>query len=284
MARISRWFYFVTSICLSCALPLYASADPLADMERAQQALFDKAAASVVYIGASGSFGSGFAVGDQGFVLTNAHVVNGHKQVQVVTHDGQTLEGAVVERGEDGVDLALVQVKPGVIPPLEIGATSELRVGSWVAAIGHGAGGIWTFTTGMVTNLYPLSDANRDVIQTQIPINPGNSGGPMLDRRGRTVGVNTAILKGMSNVAFGLRLDLALRSLAHMADACTTCLTVRAPAGVPILIDGQMAGKGRVIIFADKPRYEVMAVVAGVMYRQVVEFPKVRTVQLGPTP
>lgn len=262
------------------ALAAPARGDPLEDLERAQQQLFERAARSVVYVAAGGHFGSGFALGPNGLVLTNEHVVHGSTVVDVVLHDGTRLKAPVVEVARDSVDLALLQL-PGNFPPgLEFDDTKDLRVGSWAAAIGHGLGGVWTYTTGMISNIYPAG-RDRPVFQTQIPVNPGNSGGPVLDRHGRVIGVTTAAIEGASNVAFGIRIDLALRVLDTMAQVCERCLVVRAPKNVPILVDGQMLGQGpQLAFFADKKTYNIMAVVGGRMRQQQVAFPAVKLVDL----
>lgn len=265
-------------------LLLFASsagrADPLEDLERAQQLLFERAAKSVVFIAAGDHFGSGFAVGDAGLILTNAHVVQGAKEVDVVLHDGTRIKAEVVEVARDSVDLALVQLPNAGPAGLDFDDTKDLRVGSWAAAIGHGLGGVWTYTTGMITNIYPAG-RDRPVFQTQIPVNPGNSGGPVLDRKGRVIGVTTSKIEGASNVAFGIRIELALRVLEKMAATCSRCLVVRAPKNVPILVDGQMLGQGpQLAFFAEKKSYTVMAIVAGQMRQKKVAFPAVRLVDL----
>ncbi|MFN7134721.1 MAG: S1C family serine protease, partial [Myxococcales bacterium] len=191
------------------------------------------------------------------------------------------VEGAVVERAADDIYLALVQLAgAGRTPKLPLDDSDSLRVGAWVAAVGHGLGGIWTYSVGMVSNIYP-SGAQRPVFQTQIPLNPGSSGGPMIDRRGRVVGVTTAGIEGANNVNFGIRIDVAFRSLQMMAAHCQ-CLVVHAPNGVPVFVDGKMAGKGpRLVVPAAARDYEVFVVHAGKMVKQKVSFPAVREVKLA---
>ncbi|MDR0966192.1 MAG: serine protease [Myxococcales bacterium] len=249
------------------------AADPIQAIERFQQALFDRIAPSVVLISAKGKFGSGFFVNADGLVLTNAHVVGDSASVEVVLHDGKRLAGAVVERGQKDVDLALVQVAAKSPTPLAL-QMQGLRVGSWVAAVGHGLGGIWTFSTGMVTNIYPIG-AERPVFQTQIPLNPGASGGPIVDRLGRVVGITTAGIPSANNVNFGIRIDVAPQVLSQLADEC--CLVVLVPADVPLFVDGKMVGKGpRVVLPAEARAYEVSAVIGGQLRREEVSFPAQR--------
>jgi serine protease Do len=205
-------------------------ADPLAELEAAQQRLFVRLAPSVVFIHTKTGFGSGFLVSRDGLVLTNAHVVEAQATVGVVTHDGQKLTGTVLERAKNA-DLALVQLPLAKTVPIPLGDSELLRVGAWAGAIGHGRGGIWTFNTGMVSNIYPL-ETGRPVFQTQIPLNPGASGGPILDRKGQVIGVVTAGLTDAESINFGIKIDVALRELKPLAARCE-CLVVLAPVRAP---------------------------------------------------
>lgn len=260
--------------------PLLASQpDPIADLEAQRQKLFDAAAPAVVFIGVGDGFGSGFFVA-AGLVLTNAHVVGKNTTVDVVLHDGRRLRGHVVERARDDLDLALVSVDAMRTASIPIGDLGALRVGSWVASVGHGRGGIWTFTEGMVSNIYPVG-SEKPVFQTQIPLNPGNSGGPILDRGGRVVGIVTTGMTDSNAINFAIPIDVALRSLPRLTDLCG-CLVINAPAGVAVFVDGKMAGKGpRVVVPAVERSYQIFAVINGKMRRQQVSYPKIRTVDLA---
>lgn len=256
-----------------------ALADALEELEAAQQKLFERVAPSVVYIGLGDAFGSGFFVNADGLILTNAHVVGKATEVNVVLHNGTALKGTVVERGPEQLDLALVKVSHRPARPLPLEGFSELRVGSWVAAVGHGAGGIWTLTTGMVSNIYP-DGSERPVFQTQIPLNPGNSGGPVFDRKGRVVGVVTASLKETQNINFAIRIDMALKSLKGLQGSCA-CLVIQAPEGTPVFVDGKLVGQGpRVVVPAVSRSYEIFAVRGGKMDKKMVTYPAQREVTL----
>lgn len=255
-----------------------AAADPIAAIEQHQQALFSKIAPSVVYVGNTGSFGSGFFVSGDGLILTNAHVIGEGEKVTVVLHDGRKAEGRVVERAADDTDLALVKIDVKNVPALKLGG-GGLRVGSWVASVGHGMGGVWTFTTGMVSNIYPL-EGDRPVFQTQIPLNPGNSGGPIVDREGRVVGIVTAGIVESNSINFAIRAEVAMRTLQALQGSCE-CLVITAPEGIPVLVDGRMAGKGpRVVVPATKRTYRVQAVIGGKMKQVDAAFPARREVRL----
>jgi S1-C subfamily serine protease len=253
--------------------------DVLAAQEAQQQALFEKVTPSVVYVSAKERFGSGFFISHEGLILTNAHVVEDATTVTVVLHDGRRVEGTVVERGEQRIDVALVQVPLKDTPTLPQGSVSEVKVGSWVAAIGHGRGAVWTFNTGMVSNIYP-DGAERPVFQTQIPLNPGNSGGPIFDRRGRIIGIVTAGIADASSINFGIGMEIARRSLSRLAASCD-CLTVEAPEKVPVFVNGKMAGTGpRIVIMAEPRAYEVFAVINGKMRKASVKYPETKLVKL----
>jgi len=263
-----------------CAGGAARAGDPLGELEAQQQALFERVAGSVVFIASDGGFGSGFFVDEHGLVLTSAHVIGKQQTVKVVLRDGRRLAGTVRQRGRDDADLALVQVPLEGTSPLAFATGTELRVGTWAGAVGHGMGGIWAFTTGMVSNIYPLG-AERPVFQTQIPVNPGSSGGPIIDRRGRVLGVVTAGIHNAADLNFAIRIDLACTTLPLLADRCLL-LTVRAPEGVPVFVDGVMVGKGPVVSVSAMPRaYEVFAVVKGQMRKKKVVVPDERVVDLS---
>jgi serine protease Do len=273
----SKW---LIAAVLLLALAARAFAGALDDLESAQEALYARIQPSVVLISDGNGFGSGFFVSANGLVLTNAHVVGKAKQVDVVTADGTKLRGEVVERGGDDVDLALVQVPLTRTPPLRF-ARGELRVGQWVGAVGHGMGGIWAFTTGMISNVYPVGDA-RPIFQTQIPLNPGNSGGPVFDKRGEVVGIVTAGIKEANSINLAIRSSVALSSLTKLGDRCE-CLVVEAPAGANVFVDDQAVGRGpRVVVPVAAGDHDVVVNAAGKLERRQVVFPATRRVKLVP--
>jgi serine protease Do len=252
-----------------------ARADPLEETERAQEQLFDAVAPSVVYLISSDKIGSGFFVDGEGLVLTNQHVVGDRTEVTAVLQDGRKIPAKVVHRADQNVDLVLLRVSVHG-KPLVLGS-GGLRVGSWVASVGHGMGGAWTFTTGMVSNIYPL-EGERPVFQTQIPLNPGNSGGPIVDRQGMVVGIATARISEASNMNFAIRSEVALQSFPELEASCA-CLTIEAPKDVSVLVDGQMVGKGpRLVIPASRRTYRVQAIVGGVLKELSVAWPDRRRV------
>jgi serine protease Do len=251
----------------------------LADLEHQQQALFQKVAPSVVFIKTADGFGSGFFVSNSGLILTSAHVVRTKSKVEVVLHSGERVAGDVVERG-DHLDVALIHAPLGDTPAVTLGNGGDIQVGSWVGAVGHGEGAIWTFNTGMVSNIYPRG-SDRPLFQTQIPLNPGNSGGPVFTSEGRVVGVVTSKIVEASDLNFAIGIDVARRSLKTLS-RLSPSLVIHLPAGVAVFVDGAMAGTGPRVLVDVTPdaAHEVSAVIKGEMVHRLVHFPEVREVRL----
>lgn len=146
--------------------------------------------------------GSGVIVSEEGYILTNNHVVEGADRLIARTTDGRELEATLV--GADALrDLAVLKVEPEGLTAATMGDSDALEVGQWVLAAGSPFGLSHTITAGIVSakgrGVGLVSDELRDLedlIQTDAPINPGNSGGPLIDLDGRVVGINTAIVTG----------------------------------------------------------------------------------------
>jgi serine protease Do len=252
-------------------------ADQIADLEQWRQDLYERTADSVVFISTNLGLGSGFFISSDGWILTAAHVVGDAKNVTVVLRDGRQLQGSVQEKAKNKIDYALVKVDLKSSKPLELAPTSSLKVGAWVGSIGHGTGGIWTFNSGMVSNIYP-SGAQKPVFQTEIALNPGNSGGPILDRHGRVVGIVTAGIQSANNVNFGIKIDEALNNLDQMGDHCQ-CWVLVAPKNVPVFVDGETVGSGpRLVVPARNGTHEVFAVINGQMKTVQLNWPNHRGV------
>jgi S1-C subfamily serine protease len=156
--------------------------------------------------------GSGFVLDKDGYILTNAHVVDGAEEAGVrFTEESSLVEAKIV--GTDlSTDLAVLKVDPDDAPkltPLALGDSTKLRVGDPVIAIGNPFGYDRTVTTGIVSALQrQISAPNNfqidNVIQTDASINPGNSGGPLIDARGEVVGINSQIATGGANGSVGI--------------------------------------------------------------------------------
>ena len=166
--------------------------------------------------GGDGSLGSGFLVDRRGRVLTNAHVVDDEKTVTVTFDDGTENTARVLGR-DPSTDLAVLAVEgvPAGVEPLPLGRSSNLVVGDPVIAIGNPFGLERTATTGIVSALKRVISAPnnfqiQNVIQTDAAINQGNSGGPLLDARGRVIGINSQIATesgGSDGIGFAVPID-----------------------------------------------------------------------------
>ncbi|MGQ0750299.1 MAG: Do family serine endopeptidase [Betaproteobacteria bacterium] len=158
--------------------------------------------------------GSGFIVSQDGYILTNAHVVDGAAEVTVTLNDKRELKAKVV--GVDPMtDVAVVKVDATGLPVVKIGDPSETRVGEWVAAIGSPFGMDHTVTAGIVSaksrNL--PSESLVPFIQTDVAVNPGNSGGPLFNMAGEVIGVNSQIYSttgGYMGMSFAIPIDVAM--------------------------------------------------------------------------
>ena len=156
--------------------------------------------------------GSGVIVdAAQGYVLTNAHVVENASSIEVTTKDNRQLKARLIGRDPD-TDIAVLQIPTGGLTAVPIGDSDRLQVGDFVLAIGNPFGLGQTVTSGIVSALgrrgLGIEDC-EDFIQTDASINPGNSGGPLVDLQGRVVGINTAILApGGGNIGIGFAVPI----------------------------------------------------------------------------
>ena len=158
------------------------------------------------------SQGSGVIIDAKGIILTNAHVVKDAHEILVRLPDGRQLKAA--DYGvEADVDLAVVKVEGENLPVAAVGDSDDLEIGQWVLAIGNPFGLEQTVTAGIISAVRKGAGADReDFIQTDAAINPGNSGGPLVDLRGRVVGINTAIYSrsgGYQGIGFALPINIA---------------------------------------------------------------------------
>jgi S1-C subfamily serine protease len=171
--------------------------------------------------------GSGFLIDDEGHILTNAHVVDGARRVDVELGGGDTQEARII--GSDpSTDVALLEVGDTKgIEPLELGDSSKVEVGDPVVAIGNPFALDRTVTSGIVSALQrqiqaPNGFSISDVIQTDAAINPGNSGGPLIDGSGRVIGINSQIESqsgGNDGVGFAVPIETAQDVVAQLLES-----------------------------------------------------------------
>jgi serine protease Do len=166
------------------------------------------------------SLGTGFIISDEGYILTNNHVVNGADEVMVKLADGREIKGKI-KGSDEKLDLALVKIsEKEKLPVAELGDSDSLEVGEWVMAIGNPFGLAQTVTAGIVSAKGRVigSGPYDDYIQTDASINPGNSGGPLFSVDGKVIGINTAIISGGQGIGFAIPINMAKDVVAQLRD------------------------------------------------------------------
>jgi len=154
--------------------------------------------------------GSGMIYRQDGYILTNNHVVGTAQNIKVTLADKRSFDGKVVGR-DKFTDLAIVKIDATGLPAAKLGTSKNLRPGDWVIAIGSPMGLDHSVTMGIVSALNrSLSEVNEvQLIQTDAAINHGNSGGPLLNIHGEVIGINTAIRPDAQNIGFAIPIDVA---------------------------------------------------------------------------
>jgi serine protease Do len=165
--------------------------------------------------------GSGVVIHEDGYMVTNAHVVKGAEQLKAVFSDGSEHPAQVVS-ADDSKDLAVLKIQTNSkLPFIHLGRSNDLMIGEFVIAIGNPFGYSHTLTTGVISALgrdIPVAENFwlRGLIQTDAPINPGNSGGPLLNINGELVGITTAIRPEAQNIGFAIPVDTLADNLTQM--------------------------------------------------------------------
>jgi len=157
--------------------------------------------------------GSGFILNADGYVMTNAHVIDGADEVIVTLADKREFKAKTIGADKRS-DVALVKIEASGLPTIRIGDVSKLKVGEWVIAIGSPFGLESTVTAGIVSAKSRDTGELLPLIQTDVAINPGNSGGPLINMRGEVVGINSQIYSrsgGYMGISFSIPIDEASR-------------------------------------------------------------------------
>lgn len=171
------------------------------------------------------SMGSGFVISDDGYILTNHHVVENADEIQVLFADRQEYT-AIVVGSDRRSDLALLKIKGQDLPTLEFATPDSLKVGAWVLAIGSPFGLDYSVTAGIVSAIgrsIPTQKGENYVpfIQTDVAINPGNSGGPLFNLEGQVVGINSQIYSrsgGSIGLSFAIPASVAVGVIEQLKD------------------------------------------------------------------
>jgi len=164
--------------------------------------------------------GSGVIVSNDGYILTNNHVVEEADEIKVKLSDKEEYQGKVIGR-DPNTDLALVKIEAArELPAAVLGDSDQLRVGDWVIAIGNPFGLEHTVTAGIVSAKGRVigSGPYDDFIQTDASINPGNSGGPLFNLQGEVVGINTAIVASGQGIGFAIPINMAKEELTQLRE------------------------------------------------------------------
>ncbi|RQH02067.1 trypsin-like peptidase domain-containing protein [Paraburkholderia dinghuensis] len=164
--------------------------------------------------GHSGALGTGFIVSQDGYILTNNHVVEGAARVTIKLSDGRKFPAQVIGTDKEG-DVAVLKIAGSGFPTVKIGNPADSHVGDWVVAIGSPYGLDNTVTSGIISaKSRTMSEDNpMPFIQTDVPVNPGNSGGPLFNLNGEVIGINSMIYSrtgGFQGLSFAIPIDEAM--------------------------------------------------------------------------
>ena len=166
------------------------------------------------------SLGSGFIINEEGYILTNNHVVEHAEEIIIKLASGEEYPAKVIGK-DPKTDIALLKIDPKEkLPVVVFGDSDKLQVGEWVVAIGNPFGLGHTVTAGIVSAKGRVIGAGPydDFIQTDASINPGNSGGPLFNIRGEVVGINTAIISGGQGIGFAIPINMAKNIISQLKE------------------------------------------------------------------
>ncbi len=198
--------------------------------------------------------GTGVVIDPRGYILTNHHVVDGVREIQVRQADGKRYVANLIARDPE-TDLAIIKIDPpSDLPVIEMGKSSDLLPGETVVAVGNAYGYEHTVTQGIISALHravQVSDAQfyEDLIQTDASINPGNSGGPLLNIDGDMIGINVAVRAGAQGIGFAIPVDKAMSVASRLIAAHTLKKTWH---GVTLSDEKPAEGSGLIVAAVDE--------------------------------
>ena len=165
--------------------------------------------------------GSGVIISEDGYILTNYHVIAGKDAIQIHLMDGRVSDALVIGY-DQRTDLALLKIKMNALPTLNIGNSDTVKVGNWAIAIGNPFGFRGSLTVGVISAIGRADvDLNgfTDLIQTDVAINPGNSGGALLNSKAELIGINSAVFSQngkYSGISFSIPINMAIRVMTDL--------------------------------------------------------------------
>ncbi len=180
--------------------------------------IIEEALKGVVTIRTSSAQGSGVIITDDGYILTNAHVVQQTSRIRVITSDERTHLARLIGSDEE-MDIALLKIE-GSYDSLPFGDSREVRIGDRVIAIGNPYSLAFTVTEGIISSLNRTGINDLPYyLQTDVSLNPGNSGGPLLNTDGQVIGINNFKIGGAENLGFALEANKARDSINQIAQS-----------------------------------------------------------------
>jgi len=168
--------------------------------------------------------GTGVVIDPRGYIVTNYHVVEGVRRIEVTLASGRTTTATLISH-DPRTDLAVIKIPvEGSLPVIQIGRSHDLMIGETVLALGNAYGYEHTVTRGIISALHRSVEVSRsqrydDLIQTDASINPGNSGGPLLNINGEMIGINVAVRAGAQGIGFAIPIDRALDIVTDLLSA-----------------------------------------------------------------
>lgn len=180
--------------------------------------IIETAVNSVVSVKTDVSQGSGFFITNDGYIVTNAHILDQAHLIKIVTYS-QGQKDATLIGYDDNLDIALLKVS-GNFDALTLANSDNIKVGEKVIAVGNPYGLSFTVTEGIVSAVNREANGLQAYIQTDVPLNPGNSGGPLIDKQGEVIGINNFKVSGGEALGFALEsnyVEEAINSIAEKA-------------------------------------------------------------------